>query len=85
MWVLRRRPGISFAIGVSLMWLASPIASVHTPALLLVALAPLAWPLARGIVGGKPESSAGTAALDERSEVVPIANPELARGATSST
>jgi hypothetical protein len=85
MWVLRRRPGISFAIGASLMWLASPIASVHTPALLLVALAPLAWPMSRAIVGGKPDSSVGTAALDEWSEVVPVVNHELASGATSST
>jgi len=52
MWLLRRRPGLSFAIGASLMWLASPVAVMHTPALMLVALAPLAWPMARGLAAG---------------------------------
>jgi alpha-1,2-mannosyltransferase len=64
MWALRRRPGISFAIGVSLMWLASPVASVHTPALMLVALAPLAWPMARSLAEGKPEDPGKTAMAD---------------------
>jgi hypothetical protein len=45
MWICRRRPRVAWAIGASLMWLSSPVASVHTPALLLVALAPLAWPI----------------------------------------
>jgi hypothetical protein len=49
MWLTRRRPGLSFATGAVLMWLASPIASLHTPALVLVAFAPLAWPMARGL------------------------------------
>ncbi|MGA2512443.1 MAG: glycosyltransferase family 87 protein [Candidatus Limnocylindrales bacterium] len=84
MWVLRRRPGLSFAIGAALMWLASPVASVHTPALLLVALAPQAWPMARAVAGGKPQSSGGIAAPD-RSRAASIANPEVAPGAISST
>jgi hypothetical protein len=45
MWFTRRWPGVSFAIGAVLMWLASPIASLHTPALVLIAFAPLAWPM----------------------------------------
>lgn len=45
MWICRRRPGVAWAIGAVMMWLGSPVASVHTPALLLVALAPLAWPM----------------------------------------
>jgi hypothetical protein len=49
MWLTRRRPGLSFAIGAVLMWVASPIASLHTPALVLVAFAPLAWPMARDL------------------------------------
>ena len=68
MWLTRRRPGLSFAIGAWLMWLASPIASLHTPALILVALAPVAWPLARGLggrgaeAGTPPEPAAPTPA-----------------------
>jgi hypothetical protein len=46
MWATRRRPGISWSIGASLMWLASPVVALHTPALALVAIAPLAWPMA---------------------------------------
>jgi hypothetical protein len=45
MWCCRRQPGVAWAIGPVMMWLGSPVASVHTPALLLVALAPLAWPM----------------------------------------
>ena len=82
MWILRKRPGISFAIGASLMWLGSPIASLHTPALMLVALAPWAWPMARPMAGNRRGSPAGTAATDE-SESKPAASPELAPSATS--
>jgi alpha-1,2-mannosyltransferase len=46
-WLLRKRPGLSFAIAAAMMWLASPVAVLHTPALILVAFAPLAWPMAR--------------------------------------
>jgi hypothetical protein len=84
MFVMRRRPGVAFAIGASLMWLASPIASVHTPALLLVALAPLAWPMARAIAGGEPDSSVGTPGPDEQSEA-PLTSREFAPGPTLST
>lgn len=59
MWAVRRRPGLAFAIGASLMWLASPVASVHTPALMLVALAPAAWPMARAIGGVHSRSLGG--------------------------
>ena len=44
MWATRRRPGLSWAIGALLMWIGSPTVALHTPALLLVALAPVAWP-----------------------------------------
>jgi hypothetical protein len=30
-----------------MMWLCSSVASVHTPALMLIALFPVAWPMAR--------------------------------------
>jgi len=79
MWVLRRRPGISFAIGASLMWLASPVTALHTPALVLVALAPLAWPMARGIAGGTPVASSGAATPEGRSKASPSTAPEPAR------
>ncbi|MFI5258491.1 MAG: glycosyltransferase family 87 protein [Candidatus Limnocylindrales bacterium] len=80
MWVARRTPGISFAIGASLMWLASPVASVHTPALILVALGPAAWPMARSIAGGKPESSGRTAA-PHKIEAMAVASSEFDPGA----
>jgi alpha-1,2-mannosyltransferase len=51
MWTTRRRPGISWSIGASLMWLASPVVALHTPALSLVAIAPLAWPMASAVAG----------------------------------
>jgi len=51
MWATRRRPGVSWATGALLMWLASPVVALHTPALAFVAIAPLAWPMARGRVG----------------------------------
>jgi len=54
MWMTRRRPGVSWVIGALLMWLASPVAALHTPALALVAIAPLAWPMTRGWAGGRP-------------------------------
>ena len=72
MWALRRRPGISFAIGASLMWLASPVASFHTPALMLVALGPAAWPMARSVVGGGQQEPDEAGAPDEP-EAVPVA------------
>jgi hypothetical protein len=56
MWLARRRPGLSFAIGAALMWVGSPIASLHTPALVLMAFAPLAWPMARGLARPSPAS-----------------------------
>jgi hypothetical protein len=46
MWTTRRRPGLSWAIGALLMWLASPVGAYHTPAVALLAIAPLAWPMA---------------------------------------
>jgi hypothetical protein len=51
MWATRRRPGISWSIGALLMWLASPVIALHTPALALVAIAPLAWPMASAAAG----------------------------------
>lgn len=55
MWFLRRRPNLAFSIGASLMWLGSSVASLHSPALMLVALFPVAWPMARPLVEGKPD------------------------------
>jgi hypothetical protein len=43
MWLVRRRPALAWSIGALLMWLGSPVADLQTPALALVALAPLAW------------------------------------------
>jgi len=58
-WLLRRRPGLSFALAASMMWLASPVAVLHTPALILVALAPLAWPMPKpGETDGEPATAA---------------------------
>ncbi len=51
MWATRRRPAVSWATGALLMWLASPVVALHTPALALVAIAPLAWPMVRGRTG----------------------------------
>jgi alpha-1,2-mannosyltransferase len=45
MWLLRKRPAAAWAVAALLMWLGSPVADLQTPALALVALAPLAWPL----------------------------------------
>jgi hypothetical protein len=77
MWILRRRPGVSFAIGASLMWLGSPVASLHTPALMLVALAPWAWPMTRPAGRGRPEPAGGDAASDKPA-VVPMATHDAA-------
>jgi len=81
MWVLRRWPGISFALGAWLMWLVSPVASIHSPAIVLVALAPLAWPMVRGRVGGRSEASPVATAPVTAS---PSATPEPAHGAPAS-
>lgn len=54
MWATRRRPGVSWAIGALLMWLASPVVALHTLALALAAIAPLAWPMAPGRIRERP-------------------------------
>lgn len=54
MWATRRRPGVSWATGACLMWLASPVVALHTLALALVAIAPLAWPMAPDRVRERP-------------------------------
>jgi hypothetical protein len=61
MWILSRRPRMAFAIGASVMWLGSSVASVRTPALMLIALFPVAFPMARPRVEGEPETSPGIA------------------------
>jgi hypothetical protein len=72
MWATRRRPGVSWALGAILMWLVSPVASLHTPALVLVAIAPLAWPMAREALGdsvtlkGSPNHRPGRWSLPTR-------------------
>jgi hypothetical protein len=63
MWATRHRPGVSWAIGALLMWLASPVVALHTLALTLVAIAPLAWPMATGPISERPgDDSVGSAA-----------------------
>jgi hypothetical protein len=57
MWAARRRPGVSWAIGALLMWWVSPVVSLHTPALALVAIAPLAWPMARDRIDVGPATT----------------------------
>lgn len=70
-WALRRRPGLAFAVGAWLMWLGSPVSSLHAPALVLVSLAPLAWPMARGIAGRGAASPEGGPVPGARSEAPP--------------
>jgi len=60
-WVFRDRAGLSWAISALLMWIVSHVASLHTPALLLVALAPVAWPIASRRNGGREASPGGSA------------------------
>ncbi len=43
MWAARHRPGLAWAIAAFLMWFGSPVVAVHTPALAVVAIAPIAW------------------------------------------
>jgi alpha-1,2-mannosyltransferase len=71
-WIGRRRPGVAWAIGASMMWLASPVASIHTPALLLVGLAPLAWPMhdVEHPASSDTGSEAGSQLRAKRAEVV---------------
>jgi hypothetical protein len=54
MWATRRRPGVSWATGALLMWLASPLVALHTLALVLVAIAPLAWRMTPDRVAESP-------------------------------
>lgn len=44
-WLLRARPGASWAASIVTMLAASPVVNVNWFTLLLVALAPLAWPM----------------------------------------
>jgi hypothetical protein len=64
MWATRHRPGVSWAIGALLMWLASPVIALHTLALALAAIAPLAWPMVSGRVrqGARGDSAGSTTA-----------------------
>jgi alpha-1,2-mannosyltransferase len=57
MWATRRRPGVSWATGALLMWLASPVVALHTLALALAAIAPLAWPMGPRRVGERPRDN----------------------------
>ena len=59
MWATRRRPGLSWAIGTLLMWVGSPTVALHTPALMLVALAPVAWPMSQSHAGRHAHLAAG--------------------------
>lgn len=74
MWAVRRRPGLAWAVGALLMWIASPVVAIHTPALALVAIAPVAWPMARAMAG---HSQAPASTPPER--------PEPYRGVATST
>jgi alpha-1,2-mannosyltransferase len=73
MWVTRRRPGVSWAIGALLMWLASPVVALHTLALALVAIAPLAWPMATGPISERPRD-------DSVGSTTAIAGPDYRPG-----
>ncbi len=44
--VLRRNPGASFAVAAVTLVVGWPVININTPALLLIALAPAAWPAA---------------------------------------
>ena len=44
MFIFRSRPGVTFAIATVLLVVGSPSVAFHTPALLLTALVPAAWP-----------------------------------------
>jgi len=80
MWALRRRPGAAWAVGALLMWLASPVVALHTPALTLIAIAPLAWPLARRQAGRtNGEGAAVVAAGLPSGDIQTPAKPEPAR------
>lgn len=59
MWAVRKRPALAWSIGALLMWLGSPVADLQTPALALLALAPLAWNLPSR--SRAPKSEAGNA------------------------
>ncbi len=45
-WATRRRPGLAFSLTVVTMLAASPVVNINWFAILLVALAPSAWPMA---------------------------------------
>lgn len=45
MWLLRTRPGAAWAVGIVTLLAASPVVNINWFALLLAALAPLAWPM----------------------------------------
>jgi hypothetical protein len=42
--LLRDRPGLSFAVTVVLLAVGTPVVNIGSPAILIAALAPLAWP-----------------------------------------
>jgi hypothetical protein len=52
--LLRRQPALGFGICGALLWLGSPAAAAHTPALLLAALSPLIGRSSRG--DGRPQT-----------------------------
>jgi alpha-1,2-mannosyltransferase len=72
MWATRHRPGVSWAIGAQLVWLGSPNIAIHTPALALLGIAPLAWPMA-SIAAGRRGGARDDVALPE------ILNPDRPR------
>lgn len=71
MWVARKRPALAWVIGALLMWLGSPVADLQTPALALVALAPLAWQMTRS--QGANQSEAGADRTPERRDLDALA------------
>lgn len=71
MWATRRRPAVAWATGALLMWLASPVVALHTPALALVALAPLAWPMAGGWTGEHAGVDTGRPTPDDLPDLQP--------------
>jgi len=62
-WVLRARPGASFACAVVAMTLGSSVVNINSFSLLLAALAPIAWPMRteERVAGAQRDREAGHA------------------------
>jgi hypothetical protein len=52
-WFLRERPGLAYAVAVVTMLLGSPVVNVNWFTVLLAALAPVVWPMGRGVTADR--------------------------------